>query len=308
MIYKDNCNISGTGNKITRENEITADNLAVLRHFIDGHDIGVIDLNNHNFNALLDNIQNNVINITDGMAIAYGYIGYCKKQILSFLLPAVEQYHLIYAEFDKSVIPNAFTIKTKNNMSNPYINVDTFRQDILSQIKTGICQVPLWQVYITNRGIKRLSDLRPLIKYIINTYHSDTAYHLNDNGTIGNNAISITQSINDVSKKIATTEFADTLIKAVINNAEFYQIDYYGTLGDGSDLAVEFNCEYSHALPGSEVTFTAICIDNNYYISKVSVNNMETDDEIVTQKIEDVIYKFIMPAADVYIIVYLQSL
>lgn len=226
-IYKGT--ISGIGDKATRENEITADALATLRHFIDNNNLGVInfkysetdDLEDiiNSFDAKVSEDENNSIDLSSGLCVAYGYFGYADKQKITFLLPAVPQYQLIYAEFDKSVIPNKFTIKTKNNMANPYISVTTFRQDQLSTIKTGICQIPLWQVYITSSGIQKekLRDLRIKLPYIKNVVNSETCKHLNENSSIESSVTGVTQPTTDDSNKIATTLFAHNAISSVIN-------------------------------------------------------------------------------------------
>lgn len=208
--------ISGIGDKDTRENEITADDLATLRHNIVGYEYGIIKDDNHDFDCIEDDDSNSIVHLTDGIAFAYGYFGYCPAVDITFLLPAVEQYQLIYMEIDKSVIPNACTIKTKNNMSNPYINANTFRQDQLSTVRTGIFQIPLWQVHLSNQGIETLTDLRELKSAIKAVVHSDSANNLNENAVIEDNVTAITQSSTDNSTKLATTAFVDRAIQAEI--------------------------------------------------------------------------------------------
>lgn len=297
--------ISGIGDKDTRENEITADDLATLRHNIVGYEYGIIKDDNHDFDCIEDDDSNSIVHLTDGIAFAYGYFGYCPAVDITFLLPAVEQYQLIYMEIDKSVIPNACTIKTKNNMSNPYINANTFRQDQLSTVKTGVFQIPLWQIHLSNQGIETLTDLRALKSSIKFVTHSDISNHINDNGIIENNVTSATGIISTNDTTLATTEFVDLLIKSVIEELEYYPIYFDGTLGVGSVAAVDFQCQ-SNALPSEQVTFTAVCIDSNYYISNVQAYNIETDEELDLTETGANTYTFVMPAAEVGITVYLQ--
>lgn len=79
MVY--NGTISGTGESRTRENEITADDIATFRARIFGFDYGVIDI----YNPFFAEVNGNEVKIGKGMMFAYGYIGYLPKALFSVL-------------------------------------------------------------------------------------------------------------------------------------------------------------------------------------------------------------------------------
>lgn len=227
--------ISGTGNSDTRENEITPDGLAVVRNFECGYTDyqntgGVVKDEGHDFDILNeitlideDNLVYSLsgnpttINLTDGLCFAYGYFGGMEAVNITILPPAVEQYHIVYAELDRSVIPNACAIKVKNNQASAIITANTFRQDILSTVKTGVYQLPLWLLKITNKGIEEVTDLRKLRQFIEHVVYSDNATHVMNNGTLGDNVTCPTPDGGDISKKVANTAFVDKAIQTEIN-------------------------------------------------------------------------------------------
>lgn len=212
--------ISGTGETSTRTNEITSDNVAVFRNFVLGYngDIkdlgGVMDIESHNFLAQKKDAI--TISITDGTCFAFGYVGHCYGRDIGFFPPAVEQYQIIYAEIDKSVIPNSISIKTKSNQSSNTILLNTFRQDALSIIKTGKFQVPLWLVRLSNKGIEELKSERPLRKCIDNVVYADYTKHIS--GIIASNAIveGDMKPLDTNDKTVATTEWAKAIIEQEI--------------------------------------------------------------------------------------------
>lgn len=162
--------ISGIGNSLDRTNEITTDDLAIIRRFIIGHDYCV--LNSESF--VCTKIDNKTIKLSQGMMQAYGYLGFLDKAInIDFLLPSAIQYNIIYIEIDRSVVPNTCYIKIKNNQASPYINRNTFRQDVLSSIKTGVFQLPLWKLTLTNEGIVEIEDIREIKEKIKNVKESN---------------------------------------------------------------------------------------------------------------------------------------
>ena len=197
--------VSGTGNPDNRVNEVTADRVAILRNFIVGYDdrlksaVGVIIRDpDHDFDC---KYAGNTVALTDGMGVAYGYCAFSKATVFDILPPAVEQYHLIYLEIDKSVIPNACAVKIRNNQSSPYFD-NAFRQDVLSTVKTGVFQLPLWRVHITNTGIRSVTDLRQTLHdNICRVYQSNTSRIVRRK--IENGATCMTQQANDDSTKIA---------------------------------------------------------------------------------------------------------
>lgn len=234
--YKDNTSISGTGNSLSRKNEIAGDELAAARNFICGYSLDfkeagcVVKDEGHDFEILNSktlinkeehiyslNSQSNTVNISDGLAFSYGYFGSSETVEFNILPPAVEQYFIIYLEMNKSVIPNTCEVKMKNNYASPRIGNNTFRQDELSTVKTGVYQMPLWLLKVTNKGIQQLQDLRNLKYCIRNVVHSDNGTHVLDNGTIGQNVTIPTLPQGDVGNKAANTEFATTAIRAEIN-------------------------------------------------------------------------------------------
>lgn len=212
--------VSGIGDAQLRANEITSDNLATTRNYMIGYDGkfsdiigGVIKDADHDFDLSVDLNNAGGIRISDGMAIAYGYVGWCDTTLFNILLPAVEQYHFVYIEFDNSVIPNRFTVKIKNNQSSP--NYDTaFRQDVLLSIKTGVFQLPLWRIKLTNQGVSEVTDLRALLGKIERVYHADVtdsvAIRLESGVTC------VTQAAEDTSHRVANTEFVCSEIKRAI--------------------------------------------------------------------------------------------
>lgn len=237
--------ISGIGNSKTRENEITADKVAIFRNAVIGYNTdiknagGVIYSPNHDFYCHVDGFvdggentkeYSNTVHVTDGMVFAYGYFAYCEATDFTFLPPAVEQYHIIYLEIDRSVIPNTAILKTKNNQSSSRILSNTFRRDQLSTVKTGVNQIPLWLIKVTNKGIKvedlrdtsqtkKGYDLRNPIYKIEKTLYSDFADAVVDNGEIGENVTCPTPSL-DIDKNaeiIANCEFVQKLIKQEVN-------------------------------------------------------------------------------------------
>lgn len=212
--------ISGLGEKEERINEITPDDVATFRNFALGYNAdirnigGVMDIADHNFYA--EKISPTTVRITDGICFAYGYVGYCLGREIDFFPPAVEQYQIIYAEIDRSVIPNKISIKTKNNQSSSNILLNTFRQDVLSVIKTGKFQVPLWLVRLSNNGIEELISKRPLRKYIDNAVYSDNTSRIS--GTIAANVTveGDMKPLDTNDKTIATTEWAKAVIEQEI--------------------------------------------------------------------------------------------
>lgn len=207
--------ISGIGNAITRKNEITADDLATLRNYIYNWEYGVINRNGWNFSAYQDG---NDIVIEKGIMFAYGYFGILPENIkIPFIKPSATQYRFIYAEIDRSSVPNVFTIKVKNNQGSDKIKPTTFRQDYLTSVKTGVFQLPLWQIKLNNEGIIEVKDIRDLKQYIMKTQHSN--YTIGKvTGEISSSATATTQVITDISEKLATTEFVHLATRDYIDN------------------------------------------------------------------------------------------
>lgn len=211
--------ISGIGNRATRFNEITADDLATLRHFQIGWDYGVIDRQGYKFDISYQ-LGTSSVEVSKGIMFAYGYVGYVDSCKLEFIRPAIPQYHIIYVELDRSKIPNTCTLKVKNNQSSTSIE-RTFRQDYLDKVRTGIFQLPLWRVKVGANGIEEVVDLRKdldLLKQSI----KQVEYSQNCKsvfGTISPEATATTQPITDNSQKIATTEFVYLTTRSYIDES-----------------------------------------------------------------------------------------
>lgn len=204
--------ISGTGNSATRQNEITADDLATLRHFIVGLESGVVDKTGYNFSEISHNATS--IKLGKGIMFAYGYFGYVDSSTFYFVKPAVTQYHYIYVELDKSVIPNTCILKVKNNQSSKNIE-NAFRQDVLSLVKTGIYQLPLYMVELNSNGINNVEDIRSLRQSIKKVFKANITKGIT--GTIASNVTAPTGAINQYGKSPATTHFVDINIQEEIN-------------------------------------------------------------------------------------------
>lgn len=218
--------ISGTGNADTRDNEITGGKLAVVRNFEIGYTDfqkvgGVIYDPQHDFGCEIDIIEKGKLKIQDGMGFAYGYFAYAPATEITILLPAVEQYHIIYFELNLSTVPQSCTVNIKNNQSSPNILQNTLRQDQLSTIKTGVFQIPLWVIKATNKGIEIYEDLREktdtLKKYIQRVYHTDNAQNVNNNGSIGKNVTCPFRISANDSHIIVNTQYVDGAVKIEAN-------------------------------------------------------------------------------------------
>lgn len=209
--------ISGIGNKTTRKNEITADDLAIMRSYCFGNNIGIIDKTGYNFDIL--NQSNSTIKLCKGVCYAYGYIGYIDIAEINFIRPSLPQYHIIYVELNKSVIPNVCTLKTKNNGSNGNIEINTLRQDYLSVIRTGICQIPLYVVKLTSEGIETIKDERPLKKHIRQTEIAESTCEVV--GEIDKYAVYVENpSLDDKSNKVVNIGWVNALVKQVITEGD----------------------------------------------------------------------------------------
>lgn len=209
--------ISGVGNKDTRYNEITADDLATLRYFQIGWDYGVIDREGYNFSIKYE-INTSSVEVGKGIMFAYGYFGFVDECRIEFIRPAISQYHIIYVELDRSKIPNTCILKVKNNQSSTSIE-RTFRQDYLDKVRTGIFQLPLWRIKVGSNGIEGVFDLRvdlDLLKQSIKQVeYSQNCWSVF--GTISPEATATTQPITDNSQKIATTEFVYLTTRSYID-------------------------------------------------------------------------------------------
>lgn len=188
------------------KNEIDKDNIALARKFIFGYDYGVIK---DSFAAsVTTGLQgNSAVLLQKGLMFAYGYVGgIIENATLDFSLPSGTQYHFIYAEIDMSKIPNVFCIKTKNNGR---ATETTWRQDILTSVRTGIFQLPLYRVTLTKDGITELTDLREKKTSPFKATTASKVYK------VAENARATTQSAGNNTTKIATTAFVNSEITRI---------------------------------------------------------------------------------------------
>lgn len=209
-IYKEyKGEISGIGDKLTRTNEITAEDTATLRNFITSWESGIIDGLNYSY-------TNDKVVIYQGLMFAYGCFGYFPKACsFYFNKTAAPQYHIIYAEIDRSVIPNKAVLKVKNNQSSPTIKSTTFRQDVLSSVKTGVYQLPLCRVMLSSNGIVQIEDLRVFPFKIKTVHYSDRTNKIRSE--ISPTATAFTQENYDNSEKIANVSFVHNVIVSYID-------------------------------------------------------------------------------------------
>lgn len=211
--------ITGKGVSADRYNEITADLVATWRNWVIGYNSDLLDsvggvIGEDSFIATFT-ANTTFLHLSSGMVFAYGYAGYVDSCDIDFLLPASEQYQLIYAELNKSVVPNTCIIYAKSNQNNSSVLANTFRQDVLSTVKTGVFEVPLWQVHITKDGIQEVKDIRNIRKYMQNVQYCDVATSIADFGNIGD-VTAVTADEGDSSQLVATTEFVWTEINKAV--------------------------------------------------------------------------------------------
>ena len=202
--------ISGTGVSATRLNELTADEIATLRNYIIGWDSGVVT-------GFDETHTTDKVEISSGLMFAYGYLGYLPQSVKFYFNPtAATQYHFIYGEFDKSTIPNTFIIKVKNNQGGSEPNDNTFRKDVLSVVKTGVYQLPLYRITLNADGIASVTDLRVERTHIKNVDNCDNTDHIEQ--SIASNVTATTQETSDNSTKVATTMFVHNACRDYIDN------------------------------------------------------------------------------------------
>lgn len=213
--------ISGIGNATTRQNEITADDLAILRNYINGWEYGIINREGWNFNAYK---EGNSVVVEKGIMFAFGYFGILPETIkIPFIKTSAVQYRFIYAEIDRSVIPNTFTIKVKNNQGSDKVKPTTFRQDYLSAVKTGVFQLPLWRVQLDNEGIADidgLTDLRQELGLLKDCIKQVKKTHITTGRVtkeVKPEAKFTTANALDKSERVATTLFVHQCIRKYLD-------------------------------------------------------------------------------------------
>lgn len=262
--------ISGIGNSATRLNEITADDLAILRYYQVGWDYGVIDRSGYNF-AIEYQLNKSFVKVNKGIMFAYGYFGFVDECRIEFIRPAISQYHIIYAELDRSKIPNTCTLKVKNNQSSTSIE-RTFRQDYLDKVRTGIFQLPLWRVKVESNGIEEVADLRKdldLLKLSIKQV-GYTPYCNSVFGSIDETVSATTQPIDDNSEKIATTLFVRNATRFAIDNEQCVKVKFSYTSSRGTVSPSELKFTNENYQNPQQIQVTA---NTNYDFNGFSENS-----------------------------------
>lgn len=208
--------LKGMGDSVTGENEIVPMLDAQINHFFAQLSPGVIANVNNKFPIT---IIDRGVQIGPGFAQAYGYFGMSDAtQQFNFIVPSSStQYSKIYAEFDLSLRPQKFSVKATPQSDTSVIPL---QNDNLSDLPSGIYQLPLYLITIKNDGTITYTDIKNLnIKVAYSSYSDDSTNSLNlkDNGTIASSVTAVTQSEQDNSKKVATTEFVTRAINNVKN-------------------------------------------------------------------------------------------
>lgn len=161
-------NVAGIGNVISRKNEMTGDMVAPFRRFCVGQDIAIIKNPGNDFDY---SVEKNILRITPGMCVIYGYVCWCHEKEFSILPAAAENYYYVYIRVDKSVVPNRVEVLLKNNYARKDLDENSLRQDVLSAIKTGVFELPLYLFKTNNKGIVKESflplDEQPRVKYLV---------------------------------------------------------------------------------------------------------------------------------------------
>ena len=231
---------------------------------------------------MLTDKKTDTITVDKGIMFAYGYFGILPESIkIPFIKPSATQYRIIYAEIDRSVVPNTFKIKVKNNQGSNKIKPTTFRQDYLTAIKTGVFQLPLWQVELNNEGIEDVVDVRELKDYIKQVHHTNyTTGKVTK--TISENAKATTQPTTNNSEKLATTEFVYLATRHYIGNPML-------TITSNKVEGITCTPQQMQIVPGEKNYFIIQCskdlsvrfmnISNYYYIIEEEIEVAQKNNE-----------------------------
>lgn len=286
--------ISGIGNKATRLNEITADDLATLRHFQIGWDYGVVNRQGYNF--IVDTEKHkgtSSVQVGKGIMFAYGYVGYADNSVFEFIRPAIPQYHIIYAELDRSKIPNTCILKVKNNQSSTNIE-RTFRQDYLDKVRTGIFQLPIWRIKVGSNGIEEVFDLRvdldllkPSIKQVEYAPNCNSVF-----GSIDETVSATTQPYEDSSEKIATALFVRNATRFAIDNEQWVKVEFMYNSSRGAVSPSELKFTNENYQNPQQIQVTA---NTNYSFSEFS-----GDSNVVIESVGNGIYNVSLLKFDVF--------
>lgn len=165
--------LKGIGDSVTGKNEIVPTFDAKIYNFYSQIVPGVVASEKNRFT--LTKIDRGII-IGPGMAHAFGYFGLSDAPVqFNFVVPSSgTQYSKVYAEFDLSARPQSMSIKVTPQSDTSVIEL---QQDDLSEITTGIHQVPLFLISISTSGAINYTDLRKNLERISFAQHSWEADH-----------------------------------------------------------------------------------------------------------------------------------
>ena len=165
--------LKGIGDSVTGKNEIVPTFDAKIYNFYSQIVPGVVASEKIRF--ALTKIDRGII-IGPGMAHAFGYFGLSDAPVqINFVVPSSgTQYSKVYAEFDLSARPQSMSIKVTPQSDTSVIEL---QQDDLSEITTGIHQVPLFLISISTSGAINYTDLRKNLERISFAQHSWEADH-----------------------------------------------------------------------------------------------------------------------------------
>ena len=165
--------LKGIGDSVTGKNEIVPTFDAKIYNFYSQIVPGVVASEKNRFTLTI--IDRGII-VGPGMAHAFGYFGLSDAPVqFNFVIPSSgTQYSKVYAEFDLSARPQAMSIKVTPQSDTSVIEL---QQDDLSEITTGIHQVPLFLISISTSGAINYTDLRKNLERISFAQHSWEADH-----------------------------------------------------------------------------------------------------------------------------------
>ncbi len=211
--------LKGIGDKVTGKNEIVPTFDAKIYNFYSQVDPGVVASEANRFPISI--IDRGII-IGPGLAHSYGYFGMSDAPVqFNFVIPSSGiQYSKVYVEFDLSARPQAMAVKVTPQSDTTVIEL---QQDKLSEITTGIYQIPLYLVAIQTNGTITFTDQRNMLNRVAYSTHSinsdlaTNSKNLISGGTIASNVTAHTQAQTDNSTKVATTSYVRTAITNVKN-------------------------------------------------------------------------------------------
>lgn len=184
--------LKGIGDSMTGANEIVPTFDAKIFHFYSQITPGVIASEQNKFPIT---IVDRGVRIGPGLAHAYGYFGLSDAIVqFNFVIPSSQtQYSKVYAEIDLSSRPQKFSINVTPQSNTSVIEL---QQDDLSQITTGVYQIPLYLITIQTNATVSFTDIRPMIERLAYANHSIESNHTlqADNATNSTNATTATKS------------------------------------------------------------------------------------------------------------------